>query len=577
MFRASRRNNDAFCNIARGLGRVAAAMAPASVSSVFEFAASSYPPGATPTASDGSTSTTFTTQYDDGLSLAAAPGHQNTTASPVGGFEANALPASVVSELVSKSNTYQAGSETIRYKAVPATQVTRAAGFGSLFVQLAWEKVTGGTPEGALLSPAGHQRIVDTLCRMRGAVLKLGQMLSIQDSNTVPLHVTALFTKVRDQAFAMPSDQLRRTLTAEFGGDASWRSRLFSQLSETPIAAASIGQVHRGTLKAGTVPTESKDDTAFSTFNVAPGVTASAEPLEVAVKVQYPGVAKSIDSDVANLKVLMSLNILPPGMFVDSILRELRNELSMECRYTLEGEKQARYKALVAADPRLREAFHVPRVYKSLSTEQVLVTEFVRGVPIDQLATRADIPQAFRNYISDSMMRLTLSELFRWRFMQTDPNYANFLYDASQRKVNLLDFGAARDYEPAFVRDYLEVVAAAACGDRETIIERSISLGFLTGREVKEMLDAHVNSVLVLGEPFRDRDKPFDFAAVNLPQKLKDEVPVMVKLRLRPPPTPVYSLHRRLSGTILLATKFGATIPSGATFWEIYDEVKDSF
>jgi len=108
------------------------------------------------------------------------------------------------------------------------------------------------------------------------------------------------------------------------------------------------------------------------------------------------------------------------------------------------------------------------------------------------------------------------------------------------------------------------------------VIEKSIRLGFLTGQEVKEMIDAHVESVFLLGKPFRDRSQPYDFTSENLPRQIQSHVPTMVRLRLKAPPTPTYSLHRRLSGTILLAARLGASINSAEMFWNIYDDVKRS-
>lgn len=527
--RASRvRRDTPLCNIARGLQRIAAAaLSNAGLASA-------------------TTAASAAAESEDVRRTAAA-----ASAPPRHAASSLTLPSALAEDLSKPT-----AAAAVRYRHVPSTRVGRAAGFASLFMQLGWEKVAGSTPAGGLLSERGHQHIVDTLCRMRGAVLKLGQMLSIQDENTVPPHVTALFERVRDQAFAMPPAQLDRTLAKEFGS-AQWRQELFASFDDTPVAAASIGQVHRATLTPG-----------------AAGTDPSQPPQEVAVKVQYPGVAQSIDSDVANLKMLMSVGVLPPGMFVEKILQELRNELSAECQYRLEAAKQMRYRELVAADASLAGLFYVPNVFESISTDQVLVSEYVHGVTIDQLGKRRDIPQELRNYIAESFMDLTLKELFVWRFMQTDPNFSNFLYNGKEQKVYLLDFGASREYDSDFLADYLDVVAAAATGDRETIIAKSIKLGFLTGREVREMLDAHCKSVLLLGKPFRHREQPFDFAAENLPSMIQANVPTMVKLRLRPPPTPVYSLHRRLSGTILLATKFKATIHSGSFFWNIHDALR---
>lgn len=294
----------------------------------------------------------------------------------------------------------------------------------------------------------------------------------------------------------------------------------------------------------------------------------------MAIKVQYPGVAGSVDCDIDNLRTILRIGVLPPGMFVDNVLQELRKELKEECDYVKEAEKQERYRGLLQQHTELASFFHVPAVFREYCTPQMLITEYVRGVPVDHLAG-SDVPQDYRNYVAEKMLSLTLHELFLWRFMQTDPNYANFLFDAPQQRMHLLDFGATREFQAAFVHDYLEVVAAAAREDRATIVQKSIALGFLTGREVREMVDAHVTSVLLLGKPFRSpHGEPFDFERDNIPGSVQRLVPTMVKLRLKPPPTPAYSLHRRLSGTILLATKLKAKIDSGKIFWDIYEKCR---
>ncbi|ESL08161.1 ABC1 protein [Trypanosoma rangeli SC58] len=511
-----------WCTVSRGLVKIVAAMA-----------------GAT----EGNTTTPASDGSNGGSRTPTRVTRREPSLSPL-----KTLSKDVVAHLRDGKDTLNQ-KQNVVYRAVPSTRAGRAAGFASLFVQLGWDHIVGFN-DGGMLARHSHQRIVETLCRMRGAVLKLGQMLSIQDAATVSPHVVQIFEKVRDSAYAMPQAQLNRTLTKEYG-NANWRKDCFVEFDDDPIAAASIGQVHRATVKGdGDVTTE-----------------------PVAVKVQYPGVAASIDSDIANLKTLIALKLLPPGMFVDNILQELRQELALECRYTIEASKQTRYAVLIQQVPELREVFVVPKVYESLSTDKVLVSQLVSGVPIDRLATITG-NQDLKNYVAQRIFFLTLSELFCWRFMQTDPNYSNFLFDAETNRINLLDFGAAREYSAEFVRDYLDVVAAAAQQDRDTIIAKSIKLGFLTGNEMKLMLDAHVSSVMLLGKPFRHRDRPFDFAAENLPSLIQEHVPTMIKLRLRPPPTPVYSLHRRLSGTILLATKLKATVNTGELFWNICDSYR---
>ena len=303
-----------------------------------------------------------------------------------------------------------------------------------------------------------------------------------------------------------------------------------SEIDYIPIAAASIGQVHRARLFDGT---------------------------EVAMKIQYPGVADSIDSDLNNLRRIVDLSgALPPGLFIDQIINVARTELAWECDYLLEAESQARYRRLIVNDPLLNKYTYVPQVYPELSSARVLTSSFIRGMSIDKAV---NLPAAERNAIARTMLVLTIRELFEWRFIQSDPNFGNFLYDETQRKINLIDFGAAREYSKTFVDGYMRLVWAAANNDRQGLIEVSKEVGFLTGDETPEMTQAHVETGMVFGEPFLLHE-PYDFGASNLSRRLSKHGNIFLKYRLKPPPTEAYSLHRKLAGAILLSIKLKANI-----------------
>lgn len=158
------------------------------------------------------------------------------------------------------------------------------------------------------LTEANAERIVQTLCTVRGAALKIGQMLSIQDNSLISPQLQRVFERVRQSADFMPRWQMMKVLEEELGKD--WQDKVAS-LEEVPFAAASIGQVHQGVLKDGT---------------------------EVAVKIQYPGVAESIQSDVQNLLALLKMSVgLPEGLFAEQSLQTLQQELAWECDYRREA------------------------------------------------------------------------------------------------------------------------------------------------------------------------------------------------------------------------------------------------
>ncbi|KAJ6729704.1 hypothetical protein OIU85_020596 [Salix viminalis] len=436
-----------------------------------------------------------------------------------------------------------------RERRVPSSPFTRALGFAGLGAGLAWgtvqesaKRLVFGAPSSQekqsayspYLSDKNAERLALALCRMRGAALKLGQMLSIQDESLVPAPILAALDIVRQGADVMPRSQLNQVLDAELGAD--WSIKLTS-FDYEPIAAASIGQVHK----------------------------ATKDGMEVAMKIQYPGVADSIESDIENVKLLLDYtNLIPKGLFLDRAIKVAKVELSRECDYELEATNQKRFRSLLSD----AKGFYVPLVVDDLSCKRVLSTEFVSGIPIDKVTL---LNQETRNYVGRKLLELTLMELFVFRFMQTDPNWSNFLYEEATNTINLIDFGAARDYPKRFVDDYLRMVVACANGERDVVIEMSKRLGFLTGEESEAMLDAHVQAGFVVGLPFSNSGG-YDFQSSNITHSVSSLGATMLRHRLTPPPDEVYSLHRKLSGAFLACIKIGAVVPCRELLLEVYKD-----
>lgn len=335
----------------------------------------------------------------------------------------------------------------------------------------------------------------------------------------------------------MPNSQLIKILKAEYGKN--WQDR-FKEFDENPFAAASIGQVHCAKL---------------------------LDNRKVAIKVQYPGVAMSIDSDLNNLKrVFEYFKIFPKGLYVDELVKNLGNELRMECDYIQEAEKQIQFRELLKND----KFYYVPEIIKDYSTQVILCSEFVDGINVDELG---DIPQEVRDLVGSKVLELCLRELFEFNFMQTDPNPANFFYDSEKNRLNLIDFGAARTFEKSFVDKYMTIVHAAAINDNETIIRVSKDIGFLTGLESKIMLDSHTQATLAVGEPFNiNNEELFDFGNQKVTKKIYSLLPTMLKHRLKAPPTEIYSLHRKLSGAYLICIRLKSRVKSKQMFFNIYDK-----
>jgi aarF domain-containing kinase len=355
----------------------------------------------------------------------------------------------------------------------------------------------------------------------------------------IPDEVLAVFERVRNGAYAMPDWQLDEVLVSELGPN--WQEK-FETFERTPCAAASIGQVHRGRI-----------------------YDTKGELIDVAIKVQYPGVATSISSDLAHLGKLLSLgDFLPKGLFLDNTLRVMQMELAWEVDYMREANWTRWFgEHLLLASQVFGSvrtyALQVPKYFGHLSTSRILTLSWLPGVP---LSDAYNLSQSVRDRLGTTILALCIHEVFHLGVMQTDPNWANFLFDGQH--IALLDFGATRQFNTeTFLIPYRRLIHAAAANDMASCWHLSRQLGFLTGDESPRMRESHIASLLLLGAPFRT--PIYDFAEhARITQEIKASIPIMLAERLCPPPDDAYALHRKLSGAFLLCARLRARIPCQA-------------
>jgi predicted unusual protein kinase regulating ubiquinone biosynthesis (AarF/ABC1/UbiB family) len=290
--------------------------------------------------------------------------------------------------------------------------------------------------------------LVDQLGRMRGAAMKVGQMLSMVDFDGLPEdqrdELQQKLATLRDSVPPIPFGRLEKLLRQELGVPLG---EVFSDFDERALAAASIGQVHRARTLDGD---------------------------EVVVKVQYPGVAEAVETDLRNAMLLVPLvKRLAPGLDAKGLGSEMRERIGEELDYELEAQNQRRIERLVRGHPFI----YVPRVRTDLSTRRVLVSEYVEGQRFEAVRSAGE---SERDRYGEIVFRFFFGLLYRNRIALGDPHPGNYLLREDGR-VCFLDFGLLRDIDGGRVTAEAGIARAVRDKDPARLKEALISGGYLPG------------------------------------------------------------------------------------------------
>ncbi|MCO4757645.1 MAG: AarF/ABC1/UbiB kinase family protein, partial [Oceanospirillaceae bacterium] len=421
---------------------------------------------------------------------------------------------------------------------VPQSRLARLSGMGSLAGRIAGnvllesgkQLAKGQKPQlsNVLLTEANARQVADKLANMRGAAMKVGQLLSMDAGNLMPQELAVILERLRSEAMIMPANQLFDVLERNWGEE--WQEQ-FSRFSFEPVAAASIGQVHKALTPDGR---------------------------QMAVKIQYPGIKESIDSDINNVVSLLRLSgLLPSSLEIEPLLDEARTQLRLEADYLHEGAQIRIYQQLIDGF-HLREHLCLPEFYDDLSTTEILCMSYMPGESLEKVMTRH---RGIADHIMTLLMDLFFAELAEFHCVQTDPNLANYQYDTHSKQLILLDFGAVRHFSPEFVANYLNAMRAASTEDRAALRNALQVLGFfqndITAANVEVVLDIFSMAT----EPLR-HEGDYDFANANLAQRIRD---LGASISSDPdawhtPPPDILFLHRKMGGLYLIATRLQARL-----------------
>jgi len=401
------------------------------------------------------------------------------------------------------------------------------------------------------------EALATELGQLKGSAMKAGQLLSMYGEHFLPPEANEFLKGLQSQSPPLQWSEIKKILEQELGAE-----RLQElDLDPAPIGSASMGQVHRATVKA------------------------SGE--SIAIKVQYPGVDLAIDSDLKALRTMLGvLQILPRGRGVDVLFEEVRSMLHQETDYKLEMKLTEKYGSLLKNDSR----FIVPRVIHRFCSSKILATSFEDGVGADTALVRS-LPLERRNRLARNFLDLYFSEVFKWGIVQTDPHFGNYkvrLAASGEDQLILLDFGAVREYPPEFMEPYRRMVKASFQLNRDKLQKEATALKFIQPEDSESLKKHFEDFCLMTVEPFLTpederniqgriaSDGSYDWKNSDLPQRLSKKVFQMIQsFELRPPPKEVLFLDRKTGGVFIFLSVLHAKLNSHDLFKAYLAEIPD--
>ena len=282
--------------------------------------------------------------------------------------------------------------------------------------------------------------LVAEIGKLKGSIVKIGQMMALYGEHFLPEEITQALNTLNNQTVALDWPAIKTQLVRQLG------SKLDDlNIDHEPLGTASLAQVHRATRKS--------------------------DGLELVLKIQYPGVASAIDSDMSLFKNMLKLTrIVPQTREFDQWFDEVREMMHREVNYRIEAETTRRFGARLKEDPR----YSVPQIIDDYCTDQVLCMTFERGVPINS-PVMLSLPQERRNKLGEASLEIAVREIFEWGEMQTDPNFGNYLVrlgdgENIQDKIVLLDFGAIRQFDAQLLKVARNLIKAGYDHNAETMV-----------------------------------------------------------------------------------------------------------
>jgi predicted unusual protein kinase regulating ubiquinone biosynthesis (AarF/ABC1/UbiB family) len=382
--------------------------------------------------------------------------------------------------------------------------------------------------------------LVEELGQLKGSVVKIGQVMALYGEHFLPPEVTEALHTLEDQTSALDWSVIEETLLKELG-----EQRLAQlDIEEEPIGAASLAQVHRARRRL--------------------------DGLEVCLKIQYPGVARAVDSDLDSVAQLLKLaRVVSLGPDFDEWLEEVRSMMHREVDYDLEARTTESFRQKLSDDSR----FVVPRVLPEFSNARVMTSTYEPGHSLTS-STVQSLSLERRSALGQAALSLFLSELFLWGEIQTDPNFGNYRIrlrsDGVPDQIVLLDFGAVQSYDDSFLDPVREMIQASYEQDLQAVIEGGIELRFMDRSWPDDILKRFGEVCMAVLEPLSPDsvEKPeyalndsgqYRWKQSDLPNRVaRQATRSAISRYFRIPPREFIFLNRKLVGVYTFIAVLGA-------------------
>lgn len=405
-----------------------------------------------------------------------------------------------------------------------------------------WENQSTRDEKWKLFFAAQAKAFTKEAGQLKGSLMKAGQMLSMYGEHFFPPEVNQFLKSLQHESPPVQWEAVRRILVKELGEEKLARL----DIETASVASASLGQVHRALVKP--------------------------DGPRLALKIQYPGVEKAIDSDLKAMKSFLSvINILPRDLDTTPIFEEVRAMLHQETDYLLEADWTEKYRGRLAG----LEGYVVPAVQREFSSRHVLATTFEAGLRPDDPLVQA-LSQERRDRLALNFLDLYFRELFDWKLVQTDPHSGNYRVrlkpDGADQWV-LLDFGATRAFPDDFIAAYRRMIRASLDDDGDRFRRAARDLRLLHESDDPKLTELFQEFCFTLVEPFKT--DAYDWKNTDLPRRITQMgLRILRGFPLRTPPREIIFLDRKTGGVFVMMGLLGAK-SSGRAVLEKYLEAPE--